>query len=166
VFWLSILTLNIFGSRNGQKVPFLKALLFTQPTVKWVPCAVTGRALRLVCETDHSPSSNAEIKYDCSYISNPMHIVGDSRAMLSHIKAFNSVRVENCAFCYTSASHISSSATWGRAIPADKTAQQCSNLILILVESLSPLVGVQGKPPKTNTERFEKKRVLSADTIP
>jgi hypothetical protein len=36
-------------------------------------------------ETDHSPSSNAEIKNDCSYISNPMHLVGDSRAMISQI---------------------------------------------------------------------------------
>ena len=50
-----------FGSRSGQKTPFHKALEFTQPTLKWIPCIISGRVMRLECNSDHSPLSSAEI---------------------------------------------------------------------------------------------------------
>jgi hypothetical protein len=45
------------------------ALGFTQPTIQWIPGALTSWVKRPGREADHSPASSDEVKYAWSYTS-------------------------------------------------------------------------------------------------
>jgi hypothetical protein len=65
-----------FESRQAQKIYlFTKTLRLvlgpTQPPIQWVPGTFPPEVKRKMCEADHSPSFNADVKNEWSYTSTP-----------------------------------------------------------------------------------------------
>jgi hypothetical protein len=75
----SISKRNYFGTvTNENCIHFTtvsrRALGTAQPSIKWVPGALSLGANRPERETDHSPPSNAEVKNEWRHTSTPQYV--------------------------------------------------------------------------------------------